>query len=130
MHGQNLKFYIENGLVITKIHRILKVNRSAGLKPHIDFNTKKCAENNNDFEKDFFKLMNNAVFRKILQNPQKQQTIDFVRTWQKAKKLIGHPLFKGFRTINDNLYAIERSHDQQAYLCRIYCSGIIQTPYV
>ena len=53
--------------------------------------------------------MNNAVFGKTLQNPRKQRTIDFVSTPEKSKKLISHPLFKGFRIINENLYGIERS---------------------
>ena len=53
--------------------------------------------------------MNNAVFGKTLQNPRKQRTIDFVTTLKKSKKLISHPLFKGFRVINENLYGIERS---------------------
>ena len=109
VHGLNLKFYIENGLVLTKIHRVLQFNQSPWLKPYIDFNTQKRAEATNDFEKDLFKLMNNAVFGKTLQNPRKQRTIDFVSTKEKSKKLISHPLFKAFRIINDNLYAIERS---------------------
>ena len=96
VHGQNLKFYIEKGLVLTKIHRILRFNQSPWLKPYIDFNTQKRAEASNDFEKDFFKLMNNAVFGKTLQNPRKQRTIDFVSTPKKSNKLISHPLFKGF----------------------------------
>ena len=93
VHGHNLKFYIEKRLVLTKIHGALKFNQSPQLKPYIDFNTQKCAEATNNFEKDFFKAMNNAVFWKTLQNPRKQGTIDFVSTPKKLKKLISHPLF-------------------------------------
>ena len=52
MHDQNLKSYIDHGLVITKIHRILESQQRAWLKTYIDFNTQKHASAANDFEKD------------------------------------------------------------------------------
>ena len=125
VQGQNLKFYIEKGLVLTKIHRVLKFNKTPWLKPYIDFNTQKRAEANNDFEKDFFKLMNNAVFKKTLQNPRMQRTINFVSTPKKLKKLILHPLFKGFRVINENLYGIERSPSRILFNKLIYVGFIV-----
>ena len=62
-----------------------------------------------EFEKEFFKLMNNAVFGKTLQNPRKQRTIDFVSSSKKAKRLVSQPLYKTHKKISENLYAIERS---------------------
>ena len=53
--------------------------------------------------------MNNAVFGKTLQNPRKQRKVDFVSTQSKFKRLAAHPLFKGFKIINDDLYAIEQT---------------------
>ena len=108
VHGLNLKFYIDHGLTITKIHRVLEFQQSAWLKKYIDFNTQKRAEARNDFEKDLFKLMNNAVFGKTLQNPRKQRKIDFVGTPSKFKKLVAHPLYEGFTVISDHLFAVER----------------------
>ena len=109
VHGLNLKYYMSKGLVVKKIHAILQFDQRPWLKPYIEFNTQKRALAENDLEKDLFKLMNNAVFGKTLQNPRKQRTIDFVSSPYRAKKLVANPLFKGFQIINENLYSIERA---------------------
>lgn len=62
VHYRNLKYYVSKGMVILKIHRILTFVQGAWLKPFIDFNTEKRKMAAIDFEKDFFKLMNNAVY--------------------------------------------------------------------
>lgn len=62
IHYRNLKYYVAKGMKIAKIHRILSFNQEPWLKPFINFNTEKRKMATNDFEKDFFKLMNNAVY--------------------------------------------------------------------
>ena len=68
IHIRNLKYYLEKGLVLKHIHRCIKFNQSDWLKECIDFNTEKRKEATNDFDKDLFKLMNNAVHGKTMED--------------------------------------------------------------
>ena len=64
IHYRSLKLYLELRLCVTNVHRVLLFHQSPWLKNYINFNTSQHAAAKNDFEKDFFKLMNNAVFGK------------------------------------------------------------------
>ena len=62
IHIRNLKQALNHGLVLKKVHRVIKFNQKALLKPYIDMNTKLRQKVKNNFEKKLLKLINNAVF--------------------------------------------------------------------
>ena len=102
-----LKQALNNGLKLKKVHRVIEFHQEAWLKKYIDMNTELRQKASNDFEKDFFKLMNNAVFGKTMENVRKHTDIKFVKTDYKRNKLVSEPNYHTMKLISENLSTIE-----------------------
>ena len=107
MHIRVLIQVLNHGLVFKKVHRVIQFNQKDWLKPYIDMNTKLRKEAKNDFEKDFFKLMNNSVFGKTMENVRKHRDIKLVTTDEKRNKLVSEPNYHTTKRFSKNLLAIE-----------------------
>ena len=108
LHYRNLKFYLKMKMKIKRVHRILAFDQSPWLKSYIDFNTAKRAEAKSEFEKSFFKLLNNSVFGKTCENIRNHRKLDFIGTEKRAEKFAAQPTFRNYHLFHENLIAIER----------------------
>ena len=106
-HIRSLKQALNHGLTLKKVHRVIQFNQEAWLKPYIDMNTELRKQIKNDFEKDFFKLMNNAVFGKTMENVRKHRDIKLVTTDKRRNKLVSEPNYDTTKWFSENLLTIE-----------------------
>ena len=107
VHIKSLKQALNHGLKLKKVHRIIEFNQEAWLKPYIHMNTELRKLAKNDFEKDLFKLMNNAVFGKTMGNIRKHRDVKLVTTDKRRNKLISEPNYHTMNYISENLSIIE-----------------------
>ena len=107
VHINVLKQALDHGLKLRKVHRVIEFEQEAWLKEYIDVNTELNKKATNDFEKDFFKLMNNAVFGKTMENVRKHRNIKLVKSDKKRNKLVSEPNFHTMKLIDNNLAIIE-----------------------
>ena len=121
IHYENLKQYLSLGLKLVKIYRGIKFEESPWLEKYITLNTNLRMEAKNKFEKGFFKLMNNSVFGKTMENIRNRVDIKLVTNKKKAEKLAAKPNFKHCNIFSEDLVAIhmkktELTFDKPVYL--------------
>ena len=107
VHISTLKQALNNGLRLKRVYRVIEFNQSAWLKPYIDINTQLRKTAKNDFEKNFFKLMNNADFGKMIENVRKRRDVKLRVTEERRKKLVSKPNYASCTAFSDHLMAIE-----------------------
>ena len=107
VHIKSLKQALNHGSKLKRVHRIIEFNQKAWLKPYIDMNTELRKLAKDDFEKDLFKLMNNAVFGKTMENIRKHRDIKLVTTDIKRNKLVSEPNYHTMNYISEDLSIIE-----------------------
>ena len=110
LHYRNLKFYLEQGMIVTKIHSIIQFSQAPWMKDYIDSNTAKrdiAKENKNDFETNIWKLLNNSVFGKTMEDVRRRRDIHLVTNQDEMKKIATRPTFKNCVRFTENFAALE-----------------------
>ena len=106
VHYKTLMQCLRLGMKLKKIHRGIKFIESDFLKPYIDKNTNLRTQAKNNFEKDFFKLMNNSVFGKTMENIRNRVNVKLVNTGEQFKKLTAKPNYESRKIFNENLVSV------------------------
>lgn len=109
IHYRMLQFVLKQGLTLRKIHRVLQFNQSKWMKPYIELNTELRTKATNDFEKNFYKLLCNAIYGKTMENVRSRSDIRMKTHWDGrygAKKLVAQPHFKRVTIFDENLIAV------------------------
>ena len=107
VHINSLKQALNHGSKLKKIHRVIEFNQKAWPKPYIDMNTELRKVADNDLKKDFYKLMNNAVFGKTMENIRKHRDVKLVTTDKKRSNLVSEPNYHTINLISEDLSIIE-----------------------
>ena len=106
VHYRMLKFYIRYGLIVDKVHSVISFKQSRWLEKNISFNTQKRNKAKNDFEKDFYKLLNNAFYGKTIENVRNRLKIKPVKKddYKEIIKLQSKLTFNGIHKSYENCY--------------------------
>ena len=106
-HIRSLKQALDHGLILKKVHRVIQFRQEAWLKEYIDMNTELRKQAKNDFEKDFFKLMNNSVVGNTMETVRKHRDIKLVTTDKRRNQLVSEPNYHTIKYFSENLLATE-----------------------
>ena len=133
---RNLKFYLDHGMIVKRVSAVLSFKQSTWLKPYIDFNTERRKEAKDDFSKDLFKLLSNAVFGKTMENVRSRVNMSFVTSnsaWgdhavkhdRTVERKIASPLYDGHIIYNEDLAAIKMKKKEMVLNKPIYAGMCI-----
>ena len=125
LHYKNLKQYLEEGMILKKVHRGIMFYQSPWMEPYIRKNTDLRKEAKNAFEKDFCKLMNNSVFGKTIENIRKRQNVKLVDDRKKAVKLTSKPNFDRAKIFDEHLVTVHMKKTEVYFNKPIYVGQAI-----
>ncbi|CAH3180349.1 unnamed protein product [Porites evermanni] len=125
VHYRNLRQYLEMGIRLTAVHRGISFYQSSWMEPYIRKNTELRKTAANSFEKDFFKLMNNSVFGKTIENIRKRQNIILIDDRKKAAKLTSRPNFDRATIFDKNLNAVHMKKTEVYFNKPVYVGQAI-----
>ena len=125
LHYRNLQLYMSLGMHLTKVHRALRFEQSPWMEPYIRMKTELQKQATSDFEKDLYKLMNNSVFEKTMENLCRRVNVKLVRSHEedKLRRLIANPSFPRANIFDDDLAAVQM-HKSRLVLNRLIYVGM------
>ena len=119
---------LKHRLVLGKVHQVIEFDQSTSLALHINFNTQLRTKVKNDFEKDFFKIMNNSVFSKTMENIRKHRDINLVMNKKAYHKRVMKPNFKSGIQFSENLMGCKMGKIRVVMKKPIYLRQTISDP--
>jgi len=125
VHYRTLQTYLDLGLELVKIHRVVGFKQTAWLQDYINFNSEKRKNSTSQFEKVFFKLMNNSIFGKTMEDIRKRKKIKIVNNSKKFKREVAKSSFESFTVFNKDLVGISHKHVVLSLNKPVYCGMTI-----
>ena len=122
---RDLKYYLSKRLILKKFHRILEFKQSAWMEPYIDSKTQKRKEANNEADKNLFKLLNNAVYGKTMENMRKRIKIRITKTQKDFLKYASRPTYISHNIFGKRLVAINEKKEQLTLNKPIYVGNTV-----
>lgn len=106
-HYQNLQLYLHLGMKLKRVHQVLEFSQSPFLREYIELNTQRRKSAKGDFEKSFYKLMNNAVFGKTMENVRKRVDVQLIHTKKKVLKQVAKSSFVRCEIFTKDLVGVQ-----------------------
>jgi hypothetical protein len=127
VHISNLQYYLSKGMILRNIHRVVKYNQSTWLKDYIDKNSLLRKKAKNDFEKDYYKLLNNAFYGKTMENVRDRINVQLCLNKEKFDKHTSSPLFANqINIIQEDSFCLVKTHKKVVELNKpIYIGACI-----
>ena len=107
LHYRNLQLYVNLGMKLEKVHRVLKFHQRPSLREYIQFNTEKRASSHNSFDINFYKFLSNSLFGKTMERPDNKTHIRLVNSIKTYERCVSKLNFKNSKIINPDLVGIE-----------------------
>lgn len=108
LHYRNLKFYLAKGLKLERIIRGVSFTQTPWLEPYIRHNSALRQKAKNTFEKDFYKILNNACFGKTMEQVRKRSNFLLLTEPEKLQRMAAKPTCKDVIIFHDNLIGLRQ----------------------
>ena len=119
VHVKALDQARKHGLKLKKVRRVIEFQQSKWMKAYIMLNIKLRKDAKNEFEMDFFKLMNNSVFGKTMENIRNHKDMKLVTSDKKYLKYVVKPNYKDGFPFSKHLFAVEMGKREKKSQCTL-----------